>query len=150
MEINLSNLPKLVSKKKKRLGRGLGSGKGVKSGRGTTRHQKAREKIKLWFEGGQNRLTKKFPLLRGKGKNKSLKPKPLLIKLTSLNQLPANTEVTFKTLIDHHFIDGNKTKKTGVKILADGELKKPLIIKLPISKMAKLKVKQAGGKVVAV
>lgn len=70
MENFLSNLPKIVDKKKKRLGRGLGSGKGAKSGRGTTRHQKAREDIPLHFEGGQGRMVKKFPLLRGKGKNK--------------------------------------------------------------------------------
>lgn len=67
----LSNLPKIIIKRKKRIGRGLGSGKGSKSGRGTTRHQKAREKIPLHFEGGQGRMVKRFPLLRGKGKNKS-------------------------------------------------------------------------------
>ena len=67
----LSTLPKIVARRKKRLGRGLGSGKGAKSGRGTTRHQKARESIPLHFEGGQGRMVKKFPLLRGKGKNKS-------------------------------------------------------------------------------
>jgi len=66
----LSHLPKIIKNKKKRLGRGLGSGKGSKSGRGTTRHQKARESIPLHFEGGQGRIVKKFPLLRGKGKNK--------------------------------------------------------------------------------
>lgn len=66
----LSNLPKIVAKKKKRVGRGLGSGKGAKSGRGTTRHQKARENIPLHFEGGQGRIIKRFPLLRGKGRNK--------------------------------------------------------------------------------
>lgn len=66
----LSHLPKIITKKKKRLGRGLGSGKGAKSGRGTTRHQKARESIPLHFEGGQGRMVKKFPLLRGKGRNK--------------------------------------------------------------------------------
>lgn len=67
----LSNLPKIVLSRKKRLGRGLGSGKGAKSGRGTTRHQKARETVPLHFEGGQGRMVKRFPLLRGKGKNKS-------------------------------------------------------------------------------
>lgn len=68
----LSNLPKTVSPRKKRLGRGTGSGKGAKSGRGTTRHQKARETIPLHFEGGQGRMVKKFPLLRGKGRNKPM------------------------------------------------------------------------------
>lgn len=68
----LSHLPKIVFGRKKRLGRGLGSGRGSKSGRGTTRHQKAREKIPLHFEGGQGRMVKRFPLLRGKGKNKSI------------------------------------------------------------------------------
>lgn len=66
----LSQLPKIFKNGKKRLGRGLGSGKGAKSGRGTTRHQKAREKIPLFFEGGQGKIIKRFPLLRGKGKNK--------------------------------------------------------------------------------
>ena len=70
MDNILSHLPRIVSKKKKRLGRGLGSGRGAKSGRGTTRHQKARESIPLHFEGGQARMVKKFPLLRGKGRNK--------------------------------------------------------------------------------
>ena len=73
----LSNLPKINIKKKKRLGRGFGSGKGSKSGRGTTRHQKARESIPLHFEGGQGRIVKKFPLLRGKGKNNSINRKLL-------------------------------------------------------------------------
>ncbi len=71
MDNFLSNLPKITAGKKKRLGRGLGSGRGAKSGRGTTRHQKARETIPLHFEGGQGRLVKLFPLLRGKGRNKS-------------------------------------------------------------------------------
>ncbi|MBI4008608.1 hypothetical protein HY357_00070 [Candidatus Roizmanbacteria bacterium] len=81
MENFLSRLPKIHSKKKKRLGRGLGSGKGAKSGRGTTRHQKAREDIPLHFEGGQARMVKKFPLLRGKGRNKSIKNKRKLFKI---------------------------------------------------------------------
>ena len=73
----LSFLPKLVKRRKKRVGRGLGSGKGAKSGRGTTRHQKARESIPIYFEGGQGRIIKKFPLLRGKGRNKPKKNKKI-------------------------------------------------------------------------
>ncbi len=56
----LSNLPKINIKKKKRLGRGFGSGKGSKSGRGTTRHQKARESIPLHFEEDREESSKNF------------------------------------------------------------------------------------------
>jgi large subunit ribosomal protein L15 len=154
--INLNLLPKITARKKKRLGRGLGSGKGSKSGRGTTRHQKAREKIKSWFEGGQNRLIKKFPLLRGKGRNKSKKQKIIIIQLDTLNKLAPNTEVTLETLVQSNIIDkkimetGTKIRFGAIKILNKGELKIPLIIKLPISKAAKLKVEKVGGKVVAI
>lgn len=147
--IDLSSLPKVVKRKKKRLGRGLGSGKGAKSGRGITRHQKAREKISSWFEGGQNPLIKKFPLLRGKGRNKPIKPKPLIVNLSLLNRLPVQSEVTIETLIKFNLID-EKVKKHEVKILSNGELKKPLIVKLPVSQAAKIKIEKAGGKVVAV
>lgn len=142
----LSQLPKIVYKKKKRLGRGLGSGKGAKSGRGTTRHQKAREDIPLYFEGGQGKIIKKFPLLRGKEKNKSLKKKPEVIKLEKLNQLKENTVVD----IDELFKNGLITKKGkiyGVKILANGQLNKKLIVKIPVSKAAKKKIEAIGGKV---
>lgn len=142
----LSQLPKIVYKKKKRLGRGLGSGKGAKSGRGTTRHQKAREDIPLYFEGGQGKIIKKFPLLRGKEKNKPLKKKPEVIKLEKLNQLKENTVVD----IDELFKNGLITKKGkiyGVKILANGQLNKKLIVKIPVSKAAKKKIEAIGGKV---
>ena len=142
----LSQLPKIVYKKKKRLGRGLGSGKGAKSGRGTTRHQKAREDIPLYFEGGQGKIIKKFPLLRGKGKNKPLKKKPEVIKLEKLNQLKENTVVDINELFKNGLIT-KKGKIYGVKILANGQLNKKLIVKIPVSKAAKEKIEAAGGKV---
>lgn len=142
----LSQLPKIVTKKKKRVGRGLGSGKGAKSGRGTTRHQKAREDIPLYFEGGQGRIVKRFPLLRGKGKNKSLKKKPEIVKLENLNQLRENSIVDTDLLLEKKIIT-KKGKQWGVKILAAGEIKKKLIVKIPVSKAAKEKIEAAGGKV---
>ncbi|MBU1070791.1 uL15 family ribosomal protein, partial [Patescibacteria group bacterium] len=51
--MNLSNLPKITQRPKKRVGRGYGSGKGGHtSGRGQ-KGQKSRSKIPIWFEGGQ-------------------------------------------------------------------------------------------------
>ena len=82
---SIHTLPKIKMQSRKRLGRGTGSGLGAKSTRGTKRHQHAKEKIPLFFEGGQNKLTKKLPLLRGKGKNKSYFKKPLIIHHDVLN-----------------------------------------------------------------
>src|SRR3989338_2982137 len=126
----LSNLPKIIMKKKKRLGRGLGSGKGAKSGRGTTRHQKARESIPLHFEGGQARMVKKFPLLRGKGKNKSIKPVTVILKVAALNIFKNNQEVDKKSLIKTGIIEMKK-KNQAVKILSGGKLEKKLTVKVP-------------------
>ena len=140
----LSNLPQVNIKKKKRLGRGLGSGKGSKSGRGTTRHQKARESVPLHFEGGQGRIVKKYPLLRGKGKNNSINAKAFVIDLETLNKLAENSIVSRETLIKENIIT-NGNEKLPIKILANGQLKKKLNIKLPVSKKVKEAVEKLGG-----
>ncbi|MEK7097005.1 MAG: 50S ribosomal protein L15 [Patescibacteria group bacterium] len=142
----LSNLPKVNVKKKKRLGRGLGSGKGSKSGRGTTRHQKARESIPLHFEGGQGRIVKKFPLLRGKGKNNSIKEKAFIVDLEMLNKLPDSSVVDKELLIKENIITNGK-ENLPIKILANGQLKKKLIVKLSVSKKVKEAVEKLGGKI---
>ena len=133
-------------KKKKRLGRGLGSGKGSKSGRGTTRHQKARESIPLHFEGGQGRIVKKFPLLRGKGKNNSIEKKAFIVDLEMLNKLADNSIVSRELLIKENIITNGK-ENLPIKILANGQLKKKLIIKLPVSKKVKEAVEKLGGQI---
>jgi len=142
----LANLPKIVKKRKKRVGRGLGSGKGAKSGRGTTRHQKARESIPIHFEGGQGRIVKKFPLLRGKGKNKPISPKPVAVAVAKLNQFKDGQVVDFESLLAKGIIK-NDARKRGVKILAKGKLERQLIIRLPCSQKVETMVKQLGGKV---
>ena len=144
----LSNLPQVNIKKKKRLGRGLGSGKGSKSGRGTTRHQKARESVPLHFEGGQGRIVKKYPLLRGKGKNNSINAKAFVIDLETLNKLAENSIVSRETLMKENIIT-NGNEKLPIKILANGQLKKKLIIKLPVSKKVKEAVEKLGGTIEA-
>jgi large subunit ribosomal protein L15 len=140
-------LVKIVENKKKRLGRGLGSGAGAKSGRGTTRHQSARTTIPLHFEGGQNRAVKKYPLLRGKGKNKSVKPRALTLNLDTLSKFEANATVTIDTLIEKRIIDMS-ARVRGVKIVSSGNLSVPLQVALPVSRVAKEKIEQAGGSVV--
>ena len=145
MKTFLSNLPKTVEKKKKRLGRGLGSGKGSKSGRGTTRHQKAREGIPLHFEGGQGRMVKKFPLLRGKGRNVSVIKKPVILNLDELNVFNDGDTVDIKSLLKKGIIEKQQIK-LGVKILASGTLKKKLKIKVELSKSAKKIIEKIGAR----
>lgn len=142
----LSNLSSISIKKKKRLGRGLGSGRGAKSGRGTTRHQKARENIPLGFEGGQGRLTKRFPLLRGKGKNKSRKDNNYVLYIKDLNQFKDGETVDIKKLQEVGLVD-KRAKSPHVKLIMKGKLEKKLIVKLSISRHAKEAIEKIGGSV---
>lgn len=123
----------------------MGSGKGSKSGRGTTRHQSARGKIPLHFEGGQGRLVKRYPLLRGKGKNKSRAIKPSIISLSRLNIFSDGDVVEYATLLKKGLVEEGKDKT--VKILNDGGLKKKLTVRLATSKAAKQAIEKAGGTV---
>lgn len=140
----LSQLPKIGSRNKKRLGRGIGSGKGSKSGRGITRHQKSRKNIPLHFEGGQARMVKKYPLLRGKGKNKSVRQSALVITLETLNKFRDGASVDRESLVKMNLIS---ELNQPVKILVKGKLAKKLTVKLPVSKSAKKIIEKAGGKV---
>ena len=144
--MDLNNLPKIVTKPKRRLGRGQGSGRGKTAGRGT-KGQKARGKIKLGFEGGQLALIKRLPLLRGKGRNKPLNPDPIIVNLKYLNLFPSQTVVDLKKLIEAKIVKEDEAKKYGVKILGDGQIKNSLTVKLPCSHRAEKKIVEAGGKV---
>lgn len=145
----LSQLPKITTRKKKRRGRGYGSGKGGHTvGRGA-KGLKARGKVALTFDGTKIKKSflKRLPLQRGKGKFKSLKPGPVVVNLEYLNLLPKSSEVGLQTLVKHRIVDPKEAKKYGVKILGDGELKVSLKVKLPCSKGAIKKIEKAGGKV---
>lgn len=144
---DLHKLPKIKLQSVRRLGRGTGSGRGAKSTRGTKRHQKAKEKIPIFFEGGQNRLTKKFPLLRGKGRNKSIIEKPVTITLNDLEKLKNDKkEINVRFLVDLGVVDVIALK-VGVKVLNTGTLTRPLKIQLLTSKTAKIAIEKAGGTV---
>lgn len=143
---NLTNLTNIVTRSKKRLGRGHGSGRVKTSGRGT-KGQKARENVKLTFAGSslQASWLKRLPLWRGKGKNKSLHQKPAIVNIKYLNSLKANSEVTVESLKKAGIISETVTR---VKILGDGDLKVALAVKLPCSQGAVKKIEKAGGKVI--
>lgn len=141
-------LIKTTTKKKKRVGRGYGSGKGGHTvGRGQ-KGQKTRSHIGVLFEGikVKKSLIKRIPLQRGKGKFKARK-KPLVVKLGYLNLLPSGTKVDINNLVKYGIVRRDDAQKYGVKILGDGKLEKKLTIALPISKSAAKMVEKVGGKI---
>lgn len=148
----LKKLPKTTKRKKKRVGRGYGSGKGGHTvGRGA-KGLKARGKVGLTFEGTKTKKSflKKLPLQRGKGRFKSLRPKPLVVNVEYLNLFKKGEKVNLTTLAKKGIIAVDEAKKQGVKILGDGDLKVALTVELPTSKGAAKKIVKAGGKVVEV
>lgn len=127
--MKLHNLPKTTTRRKKRAGRGYGSGKGGHTvGRGS-KGQKARSKVAVWFEGGQLPLSKKLPFLKGKDRFKSLKPDPIIVHLGKLNIFQSGTVVTPKELIQEGIVDASTAAKRPIKILSGGKLEKHLTLK---------------------
>ncbi len=147
MTHHLSNLPSIKTKRAKRLGRGLGSGSGAKSGRGTTRHQTARGDMPIHFEGGQNRLVKKFPLLRGKLRNKSIYSQKFVISLDQLEKLEPNTVVTLSLLKENKLFKYPSKQLVTVKVVGNGTLSIPLTVELSVTRSAKAAIIKAGGTV---
>jgi len=142
------NLVKTVTKGKRRIGRGHGSGRGAHTvGRGQ-KGQKSRGKINILFEGVKVKKSfiKRLPLRRGKGKFKAGK-KPLIVKLGYLDFLPAGSKVDINLLVKHGIVKEADAQKFGVKILGDGELTKKFSVAIPISKSAAKKIEKAGGKI---
>ena len=136
-------------KREKRLGRGRGSGRGKTSGR-DTKGQKARTggTIHRAFNGGQTRLSKRLPFLRGLGNsNIPFRDEYSIINLSELSELDAGTLVSPDVLVEAGFL----TKAQGkglLKVLGDGELEHALTIKAhKFSASARAKIEAAGGTV---
>ncbi len=115
-------------KKKKRVGRGIGSGHGKTSTRGQ-KGQHARNSVIPGFEGGQTPLFRRLPKLRGKGKGAMpIGPTRKFYGIANLEQLerfPAGTVVTAELLRSEGIVKG---RWDGLRILGVGELTKPLTI----------------------
>ncbi len=131
----MTNLPKVVATRKKRIGRGYGSGKGGHTTGKGQKGQKTRTKIGVLFEGVKVKksLLKRLPFQRGKGKNKGGKG-PVIVNVEALNILPAGSRVTVETLIKSKIVNEKDVKMYGVKILGNGKLEKKLTIEVPASK----------------
>lgn len=137
-------LPKIVGERKKRVGRGIGSGRGGHTtGRGQ-KGQKSRGKVGILFEGFKVKksLLKRLPLSRGKGKFHA-RSKPVIVNIGVLNLLPAGSSVNIESLAKAGIVKLDEAKEFGVKILGKGKLSKKLKIELPMSKSVAKRFKHA-------
>lgn len=130
--------------KKRRVGRGIGSGMGKTATRGT-KGQKARRQIHPRFEGGQSPIQRRLPVKKG---FKNINHKEFaIINLDDLEKLfEAGAEVTPEALLKLGIIPGYKD---GVKVLGFGELKKKLKVSAhKFSKSAKTAIEAAKGEAI--
>lgn len=155
-ELNLSSLkPAQKRTDRKRVGRGLGSGKGRYSGRGI-KGQKARSgshNMRAGFEGGQMPLYMRLGKQRGATSKDALPIGPFRTQTQGVNVrdlervFDAGSEVTPEALKGAGLI---RTLRIDVKILGDGELTKKLSVTAHgFSQVARKKIEAAGGSAVA-
>jgi large subunit ribosomal protein L15 len=152
-ELNLSSLkPAQARKARKRVGRGMGSGKGRYSGRGI-KGQKARSgshKMRAGFEGGQMPIYMRLGKLRGATSKDAMPIVPFMtrtvpVNVRDLDRFDDGAEVTPETLVEKRLI---KNTRTDVKLLGVGEVTKKLTVRVhAISASAREKVEGAGGTV---
>ena len=143
MHLNELSYPDGARKKRKRVGRGPGSGLGKTSGRGH-KGQKSRSgcKIKRGFEGGQMPLKRRLPK---RGFTNIFKKHYSIINVKDLNIYEENTTIDLEFLKKQGLI---KKVGAGVRLLGDGEIKKPFTVKVNYcTKAAREKIEAATGKV---
>jgi large subunit ribosomal protein L15 len=129
--------------RRKRVGRGDGSGHGTYSGRGC-KGQKSRAGggVRLGFEGGQLPLIKRLP--RKRGFVNIFRTEYNIVNVGDLKVFAPNVEVTPKELLEFGLI---KSSKQPVKVLGDGEIDRPLVVKAnKFSATAEKKIAAAGGR----
>jgi large subunit ribosomal protein L15 len=152
-KLNLSTLkPAQTQKSRKRVGRGMGSGKGRYSGRGI-KGQKSRagsHKMRAGFEGGQMPIYMRLGKQRGATSKDAMPIGPFRtstapVNVGALDCFDDGAEVTPESLVEKGLL---KNTKIDVKLLGNGELKKKLTVRVhAISATAREKVEQAGGTV---
>ena len=149
MKLNSLNLK--ITKTKKRLGRGIGSGKGKTCGRGH-KGQKSRSGVAIKsFEGGQMPLYRRLPKRGFKSFNNQVKKSVAIINLSKIQEilekkkiLP-NSKLNLSTLQKYQLVNKKYSK---LKLLGSGDIKKKFDIETNfISNSAKEKIEKLGGKV---
>ena len=148
--MNLSSLTPSkgsVKNKKKRIGRGQGSGKGGTATRG---HKGAQSRSgysrKLGFEGGQMPLQRRIPKFGFKNINR-VEYKPVNLKTLQIlvdNKKVKNNKVNISTMVENGLVNKNDL----VKVLGNGEIKSSLKVEAHgFSKSAIKAIEKAGGEI---
>src|SRR3954470_12916029 len=150
-QLNLSSLkPAQERVDRKRVGRGLGSGKGRYAGRGI-KGQKSRagsHKMRAGFSGGQMPIQMRLGKLRGATSKDAMPIGPFRtytvpVNVRDLDRFDAGAEVTPESLVEKRIL---KNTKIDVKLLGTGEVSKKLTVRVhAISASARDKIEQAGG-----
>ena len=145
--MQLNNLIK-NNKKKIRVGRGIGSGKGKTSARGH-KGQKSRSGVAIKsFEGGQMPLYRRLPKRGFKSLNKN---ETAILNLSKIQSILEKTKNNIKKTLDLKTLKEKKLinkKFSKLKILGSGEIKSNIeIIAHFASKQALSKIEKAGGKI---
>ena len=146
MNLGTLKAPEGSRKKKKRVGRGDGSGHGGTAGKGA-KGQNARSghSVRPNFEGGQMPLTRRIP------KRGFKNPMRRIIEIVNIEQLKGfaqGTVIDRDALTAVGLVSG---KADGIKILGNGEINFPLSVKVDwISRGAREKIEAAGGTIIEV
>ena len=143
MRLNELSPAKGSRRAKKRLGRGVGSGKGTTAGRGTKGH-KARSGggVRPGFEGGQMPIHRRLPK---RGFTNIFRKKIAAINIRDLQCFESGSVVDAVTLVRSGLVKG---RVDGIKLLGHGDIAYPLTVKVnQVSAGAKQKIEAAGGSV---
>ncbi|MCJ7771619.1 MAG: 50S ribosomal protein L15 [Desulfobacterales bacterium] len=143
MKLNELSPSKGSRKTRKRLGRGVGSGSGKTAGRGSKGfNSRSGGGVRPGYEGGQMPLHRRLPK---RGFTNIFKKKIATINIRDLERFESGSLVDESVLIRSGLIKG---RREGIKLLAQGEISKPLTIKVnAISKDARMKIEAAGGEI---
>jgi large subunit ribosomal protein L15 len=134
--------PDGAHRKRRRIGRGLGSGRGTTAGKGTKgQNARAGGGVPPYFEGGQLKLVKKLPFRRGFRNINRVEYQP--INLQDLEKFAAGSTVDVAAMVAAGLL---KSDRERVKVLGTGDLDRALTVTAhKFSASARQKIEAAGG-----
>jgi len=144
MKLNSLKPSKGSISKRKRVGRGHGSGLGKTSGRGHKgAGQRSGNKKRAWFEGGQMPLARRLPR---RGFTNIFKEKYQIVNLVDLNRIKGSSVIDPVVLKEIGLI---RSSLKPVKILGKGEVENKVKVSASaFSKAAKEKIQKSGGEII--